>query len=139
VSSSTSSAPADKYILIVDDDEHVRDLMELAFQMEGFQVATAANGIEATQKIEARIPDLITADLMMPDQGGWEFLRTLQASGHGRVPVVVISASKLDESTIGLIRQEANVIGFYAKPVTVATLVAELHKHLGTSPPRPKA
>jgi CheY-like chemotaxis protein len=123
-------SPSERLIMIVDDDEHVRDLMQMSFEMEGFQVITADNGIDAASKIGGRV-HLITADLMMPGQGGWEFLRDLQAKGF-LVPVVVISASKLDDTTIDLIRREANVVEFIPKPVTVAALVQAIHKHLKT-------
>ena len=129
----TLASPSERQILIVDDDEHVRDLMEMALQMEGFQVVTANNGEEAADMVAARVPDLITADLMMPGEGGWEFVKKLQAKGF-LVPVIVISASKLDDTTIDMIRREANVVDFIPKPVTVAEVIKTLHRHLRTKP-----
>jgi CheY-like chemotaxis protein len=127
---------SDKTILIVDDDENVRSLLELTIQMEGFNVVTAINGLEALKIMaSAKPPDLIITDLMMPGQGGYEFLRNLQAEGGGRLPVYVISASNLDRTTIDMIRQEANVLEFIPKPVPMAALMSNLHKQLNTLPP----
>ena len=104
-------------------------------QQEGFQVATAYDGHEGAQKVAERAPDLIITDLMMPGKGGYEFLRDLQVTGHGAIPVLVISASLVNDSTVKLIRQEANVIEFIRKPLPMAALVARLHTVLKTQPP----
>lgn len=130
------ASPADKFILVVDDDEGIRSLVELIAKGEGFQVATAADGLAGAQAIEAREPDLIVADLMMPRQGGYEFLRGLQASGNGRVPVMIITGSALNDSTIAMLKQEANVVEFFRKPIRAAAFSSAVHKHLGTAPKR---
>jgi two-component system response regulator MprA len=121
-------------VLVVDDDETVRSFIETCAAMQGFQVVTAVNGIDAMGKLSARRPDLIVTDLMMPGQSGYEFLRSLQAAGNGRIPVFVVTGSVLDKSTIAIIRQEANVVEFIAKPVGVGKFVAALHAHLRTAP-----
>jgi CheY-like chemotaxis protein len=127
-------APSEKLVLVVDDDETVRSFIETCAAMQGFQVVTAVNGIDAMGKLSARRPDLIVTDLMMPGQSGYEFLRSLQAAGNGRIPVFVVTGSVLDKSTIAIIRQEANVVEFIAKPVGVGKFVAALHAHLRTAP-----
>ena len=128
------AAPSDKLILVVDDDESVRSFIEMCAQMQGFQVVTAVNGLDATEKLAARAPDLIVTDLMMPGQSGYEFLRSLQSAGNGRIPVFVITGSTLDNSTIAIIKQEANVVEFIGKPVKIGSFNAALHKHLRTQP-----
>lgn len=132
-----SDGPADpktKLILVVDDDDSVRSFIEMSAQMQGFQVVTATDGMDATAKMASRAPDLIVTDLMMPGQGGYEFLRSLQSGGREKIPVFVVTGSALEESTVGLIRQEANVVEFVAKPIRVPAFVAALHKHLKTAP-----
>ncbi len=128
------AAPADKLILVVDDDETVRSFLEMSAGMQGFRVVTAVNGLDAGTKLATQTPDLIITDLMMPGQGGYEFLRSLQGSAMGHIPVFVITGSALDDSTINMIRSEANVIEFIAKPVKMAKFVAALHKTLKTAP-----
>jgi CheY-like chemotaxis protein len=130
------ASPADKLILVVDDDEGIRALVELIAKGEGFQIATAVDGLAAAEVMETRSPDLIVADMMMPRQGGYEFLRGLQASGNGRVPVMIITGSALNDSTIAMLRQEGNVVEFVRKPIRAASFASALHRHLGTAPKR---
>lgn len=127
--------PSSKLVLIADDDATVRDLLVMTVEMEGFQVVSAVNGRKAVEEVNKKVPDLIITDLMMPELGGYEFLRELQAAGAGRVPVFVVSASQLDDSTIAMIKQEANVVGFVPKPVRMANFKAGLHTTLKTQPP----
>jgi len=128
------AAPSEKLVLVVDDDEGVRSFIEMSAMTQGFQVVTAVDGYDATAKLKAKPADLIVTDLMMPGQGGYEFLRSLQTAGGPRVPVFVVTGSSLDDSTIRLIRQEANVVEFIPKPIRVPAFVAALHKHLNTKP-----
>lgn len=131
--------PATKLILVVDDDADIRNFIGMSLTMEGFRVVTASDGINAKAKLKHRTVDLIVTDLMMPGQGGYEFLRDLQGSEAGNVPVFVVSGSALDTSTIALIRQEANVVAFIPKPVDLDNFLAILHKHLKTIRPSPRA
>jgi two-component system KDP operon response regulator KdpE len=130
------AAPSDRLVLLVDDDENIRSLLEMSLEMEGFKIITAGNGLEAQKKLADKSPDLIITDLMMPGQGGYEFLRELQAQGGGRTPIFVVSASKLDSSTINMIRAEANVVEFVPKPIAMALFLANVHKVLKTAPPQ---
>ena len=63
-----------KKILIVDDDEGLRDLYEEVFVDEGYEALTAKNGKEALQKLEKEKPDLIVLDIVMPKMDGMEAL-----------------------------------------------------------------
>jgi CheY-like chemotaxis protein len=128
------ASPSEKLILVVDDDETVRSFLEMSAQLQGFQVVTAVDGLDAGKKLAERPPDLIITDLMMPGQGGYEFLRTLQGSGSARLPIFIVTGSALDDSTIKMIRAEANVVEFVSKPVKMAKFIAALHKTLKTAP-----
>ncbi|PIR19347.1 MAG: hypothetical protein COV48_02485 [Elusimicrobia bacterium CG11_big_fil_rev_8_21_14_0_20_64_6] len=130
----TLAAPNEKLILVVDDDETVRSFLEMAASLQGFRVVTAVDGLDAGVKLASQTPDLIVTDLMMPGQGGYEFLRSLQGSSSGRIPIFVVTGSAFDDSTVKMIRAEANVIEFVAKPVKMAKFVAALHKTLKTAP-----
>ncbi len=125
--------PADKLVLVVDDDETVRAFVEMSVITAGFRTVTAVDGQDAMAKLAASPPDLIITDLMMPGVGGYEFLRSLQGGGTRRIPVFVVTGSSLEDSTIALIRAEANVVEFIPKPIRVAAMVAALHKHLKTA------
>lgn len=128
------AAPGEKLLLVVDDDETVRSFLEMSASLQGFRVLTAVDGLDAGVKLESQTPDLIITDLMMPGQGGYEFLRSLQGSLCGRIPIFVVTGSSLDDSTIKMIRAEANVVEFIAKPIKMAVFISALHKTLKTAP-----
>ena len=69
------ASPKDKLILVVDDDKNIRYLFETYLVNQGFQVVMATDGLDATSKLEKKVPDLVVADLMMPGQSGYEFMR----------------------------------------------------------------
>lgn len=125
---------SEKLVLIVDDDEGQRDLLEYIVSKEGFRVEKVASGDEALARVSTTAPDLILLDLMMPGKGGYEVVRELQAQGEGGIPVVVITARSMDKKTIEGLRQEPNVKDYFQKPPQHAVLAARLHSLLGTRP-----
>jgi CheY-like chemotaxis protein len=132
------STPANKLVLIVDDDGTVLSLLETYVSLEGFQVITARDGREAREKLAARAPDLVITDLMMPGEGGYELLRSLQADGHRGIPVFVVTAAVIEQSTVDMIKAEANVVEFVPKPIPRQKLIAALHRELRTVPTAPQ-
>lgn len=83
-----------KTVLIVEDDDSIRETMRLALEMRGYQVATAANGKEGIALLaELPEPCLILLDLMMPVMDGWGFVTEMSRDPRlGRIPVVVVTA-----------------------------------------------
>src|SRR4026209_1348307 len=81
-------------VLIVEDDEDLREMMAQLLTLEGFVAATVANGREALEYLQhASKPDVILLDLMMPVMDGWEFRRRQQADPDlAPLPVIVLSA-----------------------------------------------
>ncbi len=126
------SMPADKLVLIVDDDESVRDLIEFIVKKEGFRIEKAADGEEALNKARTVNPDLILLDLMLPKFGGFEILRELQSDETSTIPIVIITGRYTDRSTSDMIKQEPNVRDFIEKPVKPQVLTALIHKLLHT-------
>jgi CheY-like chemotaxis protein len=94
MSSTQSQCP----VLIVEDDEDLRDMMAQMLTIEGFAATAVANGREALDYLQLAIkPHVILLDLMMPVMDGWEFRRRQQADPElAPVPVIVLSA--LDQS-----------------------------------------
>lgn len=81
-------------ILVVDDDEGVRDILRLYLTNAGFRIDTSAGAREALRLIETDPPDLVTLDLRMPDMDGATFLGMLSKSETGRsVPVVIVTGA----------------------------------------------
>lgn len=126
--------PADKLVLIVDDDESVRELLEFIVKKEGFRIEKAADGEEALTKARTVNPDIILLDLMLPKYGGFEILRELQTDETSGIPIVIITGRYTDRSTSEMIKQEPNVREFIEKPVKPQILTSLLHKLLRTQP-----
>ena len=83
----TNTSPT---ILIVDDEETIREMYRMKFMRDGFQVLTARNGKEALALTTEKKPDLILLDILMPVMDGYEFLKELRKKG-AHVPVIVLS------------------------------------------------
>jgi CheY-like chemotaxis protein len=84
------ATPIKHRILVVDDDESVRDIFALSLRKEGYEVVTAENGFDALVKLkEVVIPDVIISDLNMPKMSGFEFLSVVRR----RFPKISVIAS----------------------------------------------
>jgi CheY-like chemotaxis protein len=80
-------------VLVVDDDQDIRESLAQILTEEGFDVTAASNGAEALAEIERWTPDVMLLDLMMPVVNGWQVLEALrERNTHPRIPVVVLSA-----------------------------------------------
>lgn len=107
-------------ILIVDDEPDIRGVMAAMLESHGYQVFTAANGLDATRTLLRWRPDVILLDMMMPVMNGWEFLNQLRRRGQPAPPVIVTTAAAdLDPP-----RDAAAVL---VKPVSTTALLAILH------------
>ena len=95
-------------VLVVDDDESMREIVERTLRGAGYQVVTAANGNEGLRAVETLSPGLIVLDLMMPEMDGFEFLRRLKEDPrHCQLPVVVATAKQLSESEQKVLQESA--------------------------------
>ena len=111
-------------VLLVDDDERMRELVRMELEREGYDVHEAASADEGLASIEARKPELILLDVMMPHVDGWEMLRRIQERyGAGAIPVLMFSG-QVDEKAR---RQAASggARGFIGKPFDLAELVEQ--------------
>jgi CheY-like chemotaxis protein len=83
-----------KKIIIVEDEEILRNLLEKKLSAEGYSVETTENGEEGLSKIRANRPDLILLDIIMPKMGGFEMLEEMQKDESIKgIPVIVVSNS----------------------------------------------
>jgi CheY-like chemotaxis protein len=112
-------------VLIVEDDEDLRDMMAQMLSIEGYRTATAANGREALDYLHhtAR-PNVILLDLMMPVMDGWEF-RRLQKADPELAPVPVIVLSALDPGRAASVDADA----FLKKPLDFDRLLDLVRSH----------
>ncbi len=106
-------------ILVVEDNDDVREMMAVTLELEGHEVSTAINGRDALNKLHAgHKPCLILLDLMMPVMNGWEFRRALDRDPDLRdVPVVVVSAAT------GEMTHNAEAVAYLPKPIDIDRLL----------------
>ena len=86
-------------VLVVDDDEVIRQLIAVNLQLEGFDVATAVDGQDCLERVQSIEPDVITLDVMMPRLDGWETavqLRKAPETAHIKVVLITARAQEDD-------------------------------------------
>ncbi len=89
---------SEKKILVVDDEPDVRNFLAACLEDAGFDVETASDGIDALEKVKARVPDLMTLDMVMPRKSGIQMMRNLREREEwSSIPVIVITAHAHDE------------------------------------------
>ena len=87
-------------ILVVDDDPQVLRLLRVNFEMEGYDVVSAANGAEALDAVEQERPDAVVCDVMMPGMDGFEVVRHLRSKGATKSLPVVLCSAKAQRSDV---------------------------------------
>jgi signal transduction histidine kinase/DNA-binding response OmpR family regulator len=108
-------------ILIVDDERHNRQLLEVMLGPEGFVLLTAASGEEAVAVVAREAPDLILLDIMMPGMDGYQVAKRMKGNLSTRtIPIIMISA--LDDRDAMMIGLAAGAEDFLTKPVHRAEL-----------------
>jgi len=120
-------------ILIVDDDPDVREAVSMMLEAKGYQVVTAADGIEALANVKADRPDLMILDLLMPKMDGFAVCKELQDPRwvKHRVPILILSSVREDASRrryeleTGL---QLGVDDYVEKPISQAKLLERVGK-----------
>ena len=118
------SAQHGPLVLIVDDDERVREYVRVNLEMEGYAVREAGSADEGLEVLEEVSPDLILLDVMMPEVDGWEMLRRVQERhGIGAIPVVMFSGKVNEQSAAEATARGAQ--GFVGKPFDPQQLIEQ--------------
>ena len=113
-------------VLVVDDEAGSRQALMRLLVKEGYETVEAGDGREALRALEARTPDVVLLDLMMPGMDGMELLEALQRHPHWKaLPVVVLTALS-DTHTVNRARQ----LGAKAYLVKATFSVAEMLDHV---------
>ena len=110
-------------VLVVDDEQMLTDLLSMALRMEGWDVRTAASGLQALQETRDFAPDALVLDIMMPDLDGMAVLQRLRQSGND-VPVLFLTAKDaVSDRVAGL---TAGGDDYVTKPFSLEEVVARL-------------
>jgi two-component system OmpR family response regulator len=118
-------------VLVVDDDAHLREVVRFALEKDGFRTAEAADGQQALAEFEARKPDLLVLDIMMPELDGTEVCRRLRATS--RVPIIFLSSR--DEEIDRVLGLELGGDDYVSKPFSPRELVARVRAVLRRAAP----
>jgi excisionase family DNA binding protein len=130
--SGPSGSSVGPVVLIVDDDDRLREYVRVNLEMEGYSVREARSADEGLNVLEeSSPPDLVLLDVMMPHVDGWEMLRRVQERhGVGAIPVIMFSG-KLDEKS-GAEATSRGAQGFIGKPFNPQELIDQTKQLLPT-------
>lgn len=120
-------------ILVVDDEEVIRDVCSQILENLGYLVVTAGSGREALKLVSEDIFDVVVTDIMMPDMSGLELLEVIKRTSLDIHPVVITGLGTFEMAT------QADRLGareFVVKPFTPDELAEAVRKAMGTQPPR---
>jgi two-component system phosphate regulon response regulator PhoB len=128
---------AHERILVVEDEQEIRELLRYNLAKEGYLVQCAASGEEAVCQARRDLPDLIVLDLMLPGMDGLEVCRTLKGDAATRAIAIVILTAKGDEADVvsGL---ELGADDYIPKPFSPRVLIARIRavlRRAGLDPP----
>jgi len=113
-------------ILIVEDDDALREQLEIGLMASGFEVCYASNGLDAVPAFEKEKPDLILLDLMLPGKNGIEICTEIRRNSG--VPIIMLTARTEDTDMIrGL---EAGADDYVTKPYKIEVLVSRIKARL---------
>jgi two-component system phosphate regulon response regulator PhoB len=116
---------ARKRVLIVEDEEDIRDLLYYNLAREGFRVSIAEDGVQALEKIQQDAPDLVLLDLMLPGLDGLELTRRLRRDPRtAHLPVLMLTAKK--EEVDRIVGLELGADDYVTKPFNLRELVLRM-------------
>jgi CheY-like chemotaxis protein len=118
-------------ILVVDDDDHIRELVQRILEKAGYDVRCAVNGLEALMQIDERRPDLVISDIMMPELDGLGLATGLRHHPETQnLPIIFITASDNPQHFTDSIKLKAK--HFVNKPFSNDKLLAKVEQILGS-------
>lgn len=120
-------------ILVIDDDDGVRQLIRLILESEGYTVAEAEAADRGLDLVQQGKPDLVLLDLAMPGMDGWKFLDELRTRGLREHTRVLIVSALSDQDTVERGRQEG-ALGHLSKPFSMEDLLEAVKAALAVAP-----
>src|SRR5687767_15615564 len=127
--------PADKQLLLIDDDTHAREGYQMYLSGKGFRVHASAGGVDALAFAKSSAPDLVVLDLGLPDVDGWEVARRLKHDADTKdIPIIAFSGRSMQHEQVSALRAGCDV--YLTKPCAPDRLLGAIHKLLGLESPR---
>jgi two-component system cell cycle response regulator DivK len=121
----------DPLVLVVEDYQDAREMYAAYLQFSGYRVAEATNGLEAIDRAQELMPDIILMDLALPKMDGWEATRRLKMNDKTRhIPIVALTGHALAGHAEGA--RQAGCDSFVTKPCLPDALVAEIKRMLAS-------
>jgi CheY-like chemotaxis protein len=120
-------------VLVVDDDDVIRQLITVNLELEGFEVSTAVDGQDCLDKVKQVRPDVITLDIMMPRLDGWEAASRLRADPDTADIKVVLLSARAQEADLAR-GSRIGVDAYLTKPFDPDELI-EVVRTLAGLPP----
>jgi CheY-like chemotaxis protein len=114
-------------ILIVDDDDTIRELLQLHLRNAGYAVQVAEDAVQAGHLVLRQPPDLIISDVNMPHMDGFEFIAAVRADNSLPYIPVIFLTSEEEGETRG---KELGAVGYVAKPIRADRLLDLVAKHV---------
>lgn len=114
-------------ILVVDDDDAVRDALGGELEEHGYDVIRARNGSDALRLLDERVPDLAVVDLLMPELDGWGLIDAMRARGGA------VASTRIVVMTAGgasVLARAPVVAGYVSKPIRMTTLLGLVERLL---------
>jgi diguanylate cyclase (GGDEF)-like protein len=112
-------------ILVVDDEQHIRKIVQFQLERAGYAVETAEDGVEALKAVDAGHPDLILLDLMMPNMDGYEVCRRLKSNYQtNHIPIIMVTAKADLENKLQGFEDGAN--DYISKPFAITELLVRV-------------
>jgi two-component system chemotaxis response regulator CheY len=116
---------AGERVLVVDDEQDIREFLELALESQGYRVTTADNGAVALERVTREPIDLVLLDMRMPVMDGWAFAQAYRQHPGHHAPIVVITAATNAAARAAEIRAQ----DYVAKPFDLDDLLTVLARH----------
>ena len=116
-------------IMVVDDEQDLREMIVLMLQKEGFETNTAENGSDLLNKIDDFQPDLVTLDVMMPGLTTREILDKLKEKKTKPKIILLTVIQYSEEEKQKLVQM--GIVDYVTKPFELDDLTYRIHKHLG--------
>jgi CheY-like chemotaxis protein len=127
---SPNVGPASPLVLVIEDDDEIRDLIRDLLLDEGYRVATAIHGAEALERIQQEPPQVILLDMKMPVMDGRAFAKAYKQSPGPHAPIVVMAATDHTGPAAHM-----SAAGYTSKPFDVDTFLGDVREHIVRRPP----